>query len=180
MAPKKDADDAQGAPETTSPAMPPLAPATREPEPGDLTATTSTGDTVSISPDAPMPPPEPGHRIAETPGAAEGIFDPNAARRFAEGRGPGLQDSEALQPAHWVQDVDPRELTPEGRADYLAALEREREMAERAPAADAPAGPDTGAIDAEISRVKAEQQAADEAKIAANQPTDAERRGGGR
>lgn len=47
-----------------------------------------------------MPKAEPLHRIAKK---KEGeVFDPNAARREAEGRGPGLQDSEAINPAHWV------------------------------------------------------------------------------
>ncbi len=48
---------------------------------------------------------EPGHRRAEK-AVEDGVFDPNAARRLAEGRGPGLQDSEAFQPATWIQPSD--------------------------------------------------------------------------
>jgi hypothetical protein len=68
---------------------------------GELVA----GDGVSIPADAPMPDAEPGHRVAARAVEA-GVFDPNAARRLAEGRGPGLQDSEAFQPATWVQPED--------------------------------------------------------------------------
>lgn len=48
---------------------------------------------------------EPGHRRAEAAVAA-GAWDPNVARRLEEGRGPGMQDSEAMQPATWIQPSD--------------------------------------------------------------------------
>lgn len=82
-----------------------------------LVAQTTTGP-ETISKDAPMPPPEPGHTIAEEKHGE--VFDPNAALREAQGRGPGLQDSEAVHPAVWVQDVDP-----------LIAVEREIARRER-------------------------------------------------
>lgn len=43
---------------------------------------------------------EPGHVVAE----ASDVFDPNAAYRNKIGVGPGLQDSEARNPAVWVDD----------------------------------------------------------------------------
>ena len=52
-----------------------------------------------------MPPAEPGHDVAK---AKEGkVFDPNAARRYAAGEEPWLQDSEAINPAHWNKVFDP-------------------------------------------------------------------------
>lgn len=54
-----------------------------------------------------MPPAEPGHDVAK---AKEGqVFDPNAARRYAAGEEPWLQDSEAINPAHWNKVPDPVE-----------------------------------------------------------------------
>jgi hypothetical protein len=64
-----------------------------------------TDGNVSISSGAEMPPDEPGHKGAEI-NAGETPFDPNAARRHAEGRRPGMQDSERFQPAHWTQPLD--------------------------------------------------------------------------
>ncbi len=55
------------------------------------------GAGFELSANAEMPDTEPGHSDGPD------VFDPNAARRLAEGRGPGLQDSERFQPAHWVQ-----------------------------------------------------------------------------
>lgn len=52
-----------------------------------------------------MPAPEPTHAGPERVGADKNVFDPNAALRNKLGRGPGLQDSEAKNPAVWV-DVD--------------------------------------------------------------------------
>lgn len=43
---------------------------------------------------------EPNHKVAE----ASDVFDPNAAYRAKIGVGPGLQDSEARNPAVWVDD----------------------------------------------------------------------------
>lgn len=52
-----------------------------------------------------MPKAEPYHRVAEK---KEGeVFDPNAAARLARGEEPGLQDSEAINPAHWNVGSDP-------------------------------------------------------------------------
>jgi hypothetical protein len=49
-----------------------------------------------------MPDTEPGHKGEElNPGD---VFDPNAAYRKQRGVGPGLQDSERFQPAHWIQE----------------------------------------------------------------------------
>lgn len=54
-----------------------------------------------------MPPAEPGHDVAK---AKEGqVFDPNAARRYAAGEEPWLQDSEAINPAHWNKVPDRQE-----------------------------------------------------------------------
>lgn len=48
---------------------------------------------------ADMPKAEPGHKIAK---AMEGkVFEPNAALRNKLGRGPGLQDAEAMNPGVW-------------------------------------------------------------------------------
>jgi hypothetical protein len=66
--------------------------------------THATDPSKSVSLNDPMPPTEPGHKGESINGGAE-IFDPNAALRYKEGRGPGLQDSERLQPAHWPQSA---------------------------------------------------------------------------
>jgi hypothetical protein len=63
-----------------------------------------TDESVTITTGSEMPPDEPGHKGAEI-NAGDTPFDPNAARRYAEGRGPGMQDSERFQPAHWVQPI---------------------------------------------------------------------------
>jgi hypothetical protein len=55
------------------------------------------GGNFTVAVGAEIPPDEPGHRAT--------LFDPNAARRFPEGRGPGLQHSERKDPAHWLQPV---------------------------------------------------------------------------
>jgi hypothetical protein len=60
-----------------------------------------TGEEVSLN--DPMPPTEPGHKGASLGGGD--VFDPNAALRFKRGEGPGLQDSERMNPAHWPQTV---------------------------------------------------------------------------
>lgn len=72
--------------------------------PGVAGPTATTDGAVRISTGSEMPPDEPGHKGAEINAGAT-PFDPNAARRFAEGRGPGMQDSERHQPAHWVQPL---------------------------------------------------------------------------
>jgi hypothetical protein len=65
----------------------------------DLVATgtsiATTDGTVVVKSGSAMPPDEPGHKGAEINAGAT-PFDPNAARRFAEGRGPGMQDSRAV------------------------------------------------------------------------------------
>jgi hypothetical protein len=96
-----------------------------------LVANTTTG-TVSVSKNAKMPPTEPGH-LGEAINPGE-VFDPNAARRFAEGRGPGLQDSERLQPAHWHQAVDSvsvLDLEIERREQELDRLKKDRAEARK-------------------------------------------------
>ncbi|HWH14245.1 MAG TPA: hypothetical protein VNT51_05825 [Miltoncostaeaceae bacterium] len=88
----------------------------------------ATEATPSVDRGAPMPDVEPGHKGYElNPGE---VFDPNAALRNAEGRGPGLQDSEIISPAHWVQPVG-GVVVPGGAKGQLEALRREREMYER-------------------------------------------------
>jgi hypothetical protein len=51
-----------------------------------------------------MPEPDPLHAGPEKMGADKGVFDPNAALRNKMGVGPGLQDSEAKNPAVWVDE----------------------------------------------------------------------------
>lgn len=67
-----------------------------------------------------MPPAEPGHDVAK---AKEGqVFDPNAARRYAAGEEPWLQDSEAINPAHWNK-------VPDFEEDLKVAIaKKEREV----------------------------------------------------
>jgi hypothetical protein len=77
------------------------------------------GADVTVSEDARMPEAEPFHRVAEQKQGE--VFDPNAARREAENRGPGLQDSEALHPAHWNPEYTDEEL----RAARVKQLDRE-------------------------------------------------------
>ena len=50
-----------------------------------------------------MPEPDPRHAGPEKLGR-EARFDPNAAMRAKRGVGPGLQDSEVLNPAVWVDE----------------------------------------------------------------------------
>jgi len=79
-----------------------------------LTAVTSLGE---VETGKEMPSVEPGHKgEGLNPGK---VYDPNAARRFKEGRPPGLQDSEIKDPAHWAKEVDPS-----------VALDREIEYAQ--------------------------------------------------
>jgi hypothetical protein len=82
------------------------------------------GGRVTVPVGAAMPPDEPGHKGAELNSGLT-PFDPNAARRFAEGRGPGMQDSERKDPAHWVQPVS-LEASAQAEVD---ALERELKAA---------------------------------------------------
>lgn len=60
--------------------------------------------TVKVS-KSDMPAPDPLHAGPEAMGAPADVFDPNAALRNKQGYGPGLQDSEAKNPAVWT-DVD--------------------------------------------------------------------------
>lgn len=60
--------------------------------------------TVKVS-KSDMPDPDPLHAGPERVGAPKDVFDPNAALRNKLGYGPGLQDSEAKNPAVWV-DLD--------------------------------------------------------------------------
>lgn len=82
----------------------------------------ATGEEVSLN--DPMPPTEPGHKGRSISGGDE-IFDPNAALREKRGEGPGLQDSERMQPAHWPQQAD---LDSDAAR---ALVEREAERLER-------------------------------------------------
>lgn len=72
-------------------------------------------------------PAEPNHKFAE----ASDVFDPNAAYRAKLGFGPGLQDSEARNPAVWV-DLD-SEAARQAGAD--AAVKRAEQELERVKAA---------------------------------------------
>lgn len=85
----------------------------------ELVATIAGGE-VAVPVGAEMPEDELGHKGAEINAGAT-PFDPNAARRLAEGRGPGMQDSERLNPAHWAQPIS-----------AVDALEHQVEEAERA------------------------------------------------
>lgn len=79
-----------------------------------------TGEEVGLN--DPMPATEPGHK-GESLGGGK-VFDPNAALREKNGVGPGLQDSERLQPAHWPQETsDP--------AVVKALAEREAQRLEK-------------------------------------------------
>lgn len=51
-----------------------------------------------------MPAPDPRHAGPDKLGVDKGVFDPNAALRNKMDRGPGLQDSEAKDPAVWVDE----------------------------------------------------------------------------
>jgi hypothetical protein len=77
-------------------------------------------DDEVITSNTEMPPAEPGHDVAK---AKEGrVFDPNAARRYAQGEEPWLQDSEAINPAHWPKIQDPVEELK------VAIAKKEREV----------------------------------------------------
>jgi len=85
--------------------------------------------TVKVS-KSDMPDPDPLHAGPEAVGAPADVFDPNAALRNKLNRGPGLQDSEAKNPAVWT-DVD-EEKSRNAAAD---SIEQEAERAmERAKA----------------------------------------------
>jgi hypothetical protein len=90
-------------------------------EPGavlDPVAAVPEGDDITSKSE--MPPAEPGHDVAK---AKEGkVFDPNAARRYAAGEDPWLQDSEAISPAHWNKVWDPAEELK------VAIAKKEREV----------------------------------------------------
>jgi hypothetical protein len=63
---------------------------------------------------------EPMHKVAE----ASDVFDPNAAYRAKIGVGPGLQDSEARNPAVWV-DVASDEARKASADAAVARAQRE-------------------------------------------------------
>lgn len=144
----------------------------QSPDDGDrtdvLVARTGDGRTKEVRHDAPMPATEPGHKGEElNPGP---IFDPNAAYRNDQGRGPGLQDSERISPAHWVQQPTAG-LIPGGADAYLAGLREERRGAEQSKDTDR-----VSEIDAEISRVEQiqrdQQRAAEKADPVTTKATD--------
>lgn len=86
------------------------------------------GDTnlyrVTVS-ESDMPDAEPTHAGPEKLGVPADTFDPNAARRNKLGQGPGLQDSEAKNPAVWVDENN--EAAREAAAD-AAVQEAERQL----------------------------------------------------
>jgi hypothetical protein len=88
-----------------------------------------------------MPDAEPLHKIAE----ANPAFDPNAALRGAMGVGPGLQDSEAKDPAVWV-DQDSEAARKAGADAAVARAERELERVKNAAKAAKKGDPFTGEL----------------------------------
>lgn len=76
--------------------------------PAGLDAETDDAGLVVLKVDAgDMPAPDPLHSGPEKLGVDPKVFDPNAALRNKRGVGPGLQDSEARNPAVWVdQDAE--------------------------------------------------------------------------
>jgi hypothetical protein len=81
-----------------------------------------------------MPAPDPLHAGPEAMGAPKDVFDPNAALRAARGVGPGLQDSEARNPAVWV-DLDSEEARKASAEAEVQAAQRQLDAAkERAKA----------------------------------------------
>lgn len=77
-----------------------------------------------------MPGAEPNHKVAE----ASDVFDPNAAYRNKLGLGPGLQDSEARNPAVWV-DQDSQAAAEAGAEAAVKAAQRELDRAKAQAAA---------------------------------------------
>jgi hypothetical protein len=75
-------------------------------------------------------PAEPLHKVAE----ASDVFDPNAAYRNKIGVGPGLQDSEARNPAVWV-DQDSQAAAQAGADAAVARAQRELDRAKAQAAA---------------------------------------------
>jgi hypothetical protein len=78
-----------------------------------------------------MPAPDPRHAGPEKLGR-EARFDPNAAMRAKMGYGPGLQDSEIVNPAVWVDSDsdDARKAAADAHvADAQRALDRAKEDA---------------------------------------------------
>jgi hypothetical protein len=69
-------------------------------------------------------PAEPLHKVAEK----SDVFDPNAAYRAKIGVGPGLQDSEARNPAVWV-DVESDEARKASADAAVARAQRELDRA---------------------------------------------------
>jgi hypothetical protein len=67
---------------------------------------------------------EPLHKLAE----ASDVFDPNAAYRAKIGVGPGLQDSEARNPAVWV-DTDSDEAAAASADAAVKRAQRELDKA---------------------------------------------------
>lgn len=77
-----------------------------------------------------MPDAEPNHKLAEK----SDVFDPNAALRNKMGMGPGLQDSEAKNPAVWV-DLDSKEARDAAAKAVVQRAERQLEQAKAQAAA---------------------------------------------
>lgn len=75
-----------------------------------------------------MPGPEPTHAGPEKLGVPADVFDPNAALRNKLGYGPGLQDSEAKNPAVWV-DVDSDAARENAAKAHVEQAERELKRA---------------------------------------------------
>lgn len=85
--------------------------------------------TVKVT-QADMPPPDPLHAGPEALGIPGDVFDPNAALRNARGVGPGLQDSEAKNPAVWV-DTDPESARKAAADAEVQAAQRVLDRAKK-------------------------------------------------
>lgn len=89
--------------------------------------------TISVS-KSDMPDAEPTHAGPEKLGVPSDVFDPNAALRNKLGYGPGLQDSEAKNPAVWVDGDSEEAREAAAKAEVQAAqrvLDRAKARAEK-------------------------------------------------
>lgn len=138
---------------------PPAAPADAT-DPGVLSAVTTSG-VATVPADTPMPQDEPGHTGAALTGGVTPV-DPNAMRRMAEGRGPGLQDSERISPASWGQGAAAAAGFRIPAAALVEGLRRELEGTERAAdAGDKDAKGRLGEIRSALAAAEAELDDAD-------------------
>lgn len=84
-------------------------------------------DVIEVPADAPLPPPAEGSKGGDTPFGK----DPNAMRRFKEGRGPGLMDVERHSPAHWRQDAPELQDPADAAAVEIKRLENARDLLDK-------------------------------------------------